>query len=413
MRYYRLVGIKTWGSSDLSLSLIQPQTYQNPAGTVQAITSSHAPISGSLANLIDADLNTGATFAASDVAKPGFQIVLDYGVDSSSVMALGCLFGTMTTKDSFIRDVLIQQSENGKVWTNLATYRGLTYPGPNLLTQRASVGSLAWSPTDKGSAVTLSNSNRTATPSGYLNSAVRASFGFQSGTYYWEIRLGTVGGTNAPNFGVWPASRAISTYIYQTTGVRRAYQAASTNDVFGFVFNASAGTCEVRRNNVVVGSVQGEPLPMTELWHPVTGDDNAGGCSFTLNVLSQDLVYSPPAGSSVVPAESSTPVTENATADVFVAHSSVNVNTYNVGDGMISDYAKLNNPAQSPFYGRVVLFEQDSKRMVSETWTNPLTGAFVFTYLNRRTKYFMVLFDPAGQYRGAFATGVTPQPMTT
>lgn len=153
----------------------------------------------------------------------------------------------------------------------------------------------SWNPSDKGSAVTLSGGNLVASYSAYTGSNVRAVTGKNEGKWYWELKLTTRDALSYINAGVWPASRAISTYIYSTTGVVRITPANhAVNDVFGFAFDADAGTLAVTRNGSALATVTA--LVIAEPWHPVVGDDNSGGTVITANFGATAFAYSPPVG---------------------------------------------------------------------------------------------------------------------
>lgn len=153
-----------------------------------------------------------------------------------------------------------------------------------------------WNPADKGSNVTLGNSDLTANIAYYTNSAVRAVSGKSVGKWYWEWTLSAVVPDSYINTGVWPISRSIGTYIYNTSGVIRITPAQrSVGDVFGFAFDADAGTLAVTRNGAAFSSLTG--LSISEPWHPVAGDDNTSGTvSLTANFGQSAFSYAPPAG---------------------------------------------------------------------------------------------------------------------
>lgn len=71
-----------------------------------------------------------------------------------------------------------------------------------------------WNPLDKGTTVTLSNSDRTATitPTG-TRAAVRATIGKSSGKWYWEVFLS--GAVNTPAIGVANSSMPLTNYVGQ------------------------------------------------------------------------------------------------------------------------------------------------------------------------------------------------------
>lgn len=153
-----------------------------------------------------------------------------------------------------------------------------------------------WNPSDKGAAVTLSNGDLSVNYSAYTGSNCRSVAGQSTGKWYWELTLTTRSSSAALNMGVWPSSRSIATYIYNTTGVVRVIpEAHAQGDVFGLAFDAAAGTLAVTRNGTALSTLSG--LVISELWHPVIGDDNASGAVVvTANFGATAFVYTPPAG---------------------------------------------------------------------------------------------------------------------
>ena len=119
-----------------------------------------------------------------------------------------------------------------------------------------------------------------------------------TGKWYWELKIVSDSVSNYQNFGVWPGSRAISTYIYETTGVFRVNSpsGAVVDDVFGLAFDAGAGTLQVYRNGTYVGAAYGTPVTISEPWYPVIGDDNSGGGSVLANFGATAFAHSAPAG---------------------------------------------------------------------------------------------------------------------
>lgn len=138
--------------------------------------------------------------------------------------------------------------------------------------------------------------NLKATIAAWSGSNVRSLVGVNSGKFYWEITLVSKSTSSYINIGVWPASRAINTYIYSTTGVVRVDNATQVaGDVYGVLFDAGAGTMELRRNGTAVGTQTG--LSMTEPWHAVIGDDNsATNAEWLANFGASAFTYSVPSG---------------------------------------------------------------------------------------------------------------------
>jgi len=155
-----------------------------------------------------------------------------------------------------------------------------------------------WNPADKGSGVSLSGGNLISDYSDFLNSNVRATMGKTTGKWYWEVQVNAFNVNAFPNLGMWPQSRAITTYINGTTGVGRVTNSSlAINITLGVQFDAGAGTGAVYRNGVLVANFNGVPLTITEPWKPVIGEDNAGGAAtFTANfgALNPLFLYAPP-----------------------------------------------------------------------------------------------------------------------
>lgn len=166
----------------------------------------------------------------------------------------------------------------------------------------ASGSTTTWNPSDKSAGITLSNGNLTASYSAHTNN-VRATTGKQTGKWYWEVTVTAIAASCAVNTGIWPASRAIGTYIYTTTGVVRFWSggpALAVNDVIGYAFDADGGSCAVYKNNTLYGTAS--VTIGGENWHPVIGDDNASG-TFTCvaNFGASAFTYTPPSGYIALP----------------------------------------------------------------------------------------------------------------
>ena len=111
----------------------------------------------------------------------------------------------------------------------------------------------SWNPSDKGSTVTLSNSNLTATfPSSTVQSA-RATIGKSSGKWYWEIKQN--GDVTGPVAGISRASMSVSSmWVGGTSDSWSEYIA------IGRKYNAGSGA--VYGSTGIDGSVLGIALDM-------------------------------------------------------------------------------------------------------------------------------------------------------
>lgn len=157
-----------------------------------------------------------------------------------------------------------------------------------------------WNPDDMQADVRLYNGNLEHAYVTRYDSAVRATVGKRTGKWSWETTMGLTDVSDstvaAINFGVWPASRAISTYPYLTTGVTRVVTPVA-GDVYTFDWDADASILYVRKNGTTYDTISG--LTDAEPWHPYCGDDNKGDsdiCSMVTNFGQAPFIYPPRTG---------------------------------------------------------------------------------------------------------------------
>jgi hypothetical protein len=82
------------------------------------------------------------------------------------------------------------------------------------------------------------------------------------------------------------------------------------------------------------------------------------------------------------------------------------------GAGQIQgSVAVKSDPTNTPVARRVRLHGQIDGRLVAETWSNPLDGAYAFERLRMDFKFYVVAFDHTGVYGGVVETDITPEPM--
>ena len=114
-RYWRVVGIETYGGGDLELSALQLYGPGGRVDTTATLTSSHAPIAGALADLADGNTATVARFSADHVRSAGFFIAWDLG---SSIAAIGLRVGSAVEPSRFVSALTLQYFD-GAVWQSL------------------------------------------------------------------------------------------------------------------------------------------------------------------------------------------------------------------------------------------------------------------------------------------------------
>ncbi len=81
------------------------------------------------------------------------------------------------------------------------------------------------------------------------------------------------------------------------------------------------------------------------------------------------------------------------------------------GNGKITGSVKVDSTPDYPVWRRVRLFCERDNRLVGETWSDSVTGAYAFEYINAALTYTVIAYDHTGFYNGQIRTGVTADPM--
>lgn len=162
-----------------------------------------------------------------------------------------------------------------------------------------------WNPSDKGTNLTLSGGNLTATV-GAGGGAVRSTIGKSSGKWYWEVTR-NAGGTDCV-IGIANSSAGLNAAIgldangwgyigsngnklNNSSSVAYGATYAST-DVIGVALDMDAGTVVFYKNNVSQGTAY---TGLTGTIFAAFGTGNTGD-NVTANFGATALTYSPPGG---------------------------------------------------------------------------------------------------------------------
>lgn len=81
------------------------------------------------------------------------------------------------------------------------------------------------------------------------------------------------------------------------------------------------------------------------------------------------------------------------------------------GNGRIAGTVKVDSSPDYPVWRRVRLFDRRDNRLVRETWSDPVTGAYVFEYINPARLYVVVSYDHTGVYSAEALDSMTPELM--
>ena len=79
------------------------------------------------------------------------------------------------------------------------------------------------------------------------------------------------------------------------------------------------------------------------------------------------------------------------------------------GSGTVYGTTKTKGAPNLPTKARVVLQHQRSKLPVRETWSDPVTGAFVFAGVDTSQQFLVVAEDAEGHFRPVAANRLTPE----
>lgn len=81
------------------------------------------------------------------------------------------------------------------------------------------------------------------------------------------------------------------------------------------------------------------------------------------------------------------------------------------GQYRIVGTVKVKGSPNVPVHRRVVLINERSRRIVRETWSDPVTGAYAFEGIRGDVAYTTLAYDYTGNYRGVLADNLTAERM--
>lgn len=254
---------------------------------------------------------------------------LGNGVDASTTLAAGGIVG-FTAYDA-------------TNWAELATGGGDT----PVVTQ------VVWDSSDKAAGVTLSGGDTIATYSSGTRSGVGSNDAKTSGKWYFEVDLGTVGGS-WQIIGISPpsSSRTVDlgqtadcfgyvqnggTYFDTTYNAGAGYTAFSSSDVVGVAFDIDGGTIEFFLNNVSQG-IESVTLDSGTGYVAACSMDSSPQVS-TIVSDQDNFTYAPPPGFNALTLESNLELSGN---NVQATNTNGDVNLVPDGTGVVTIGGDLN-----------------------------------------------------------------------
>lgn len=438
-RYWRVVGVATYGGADLEISALHFYDGATRIDAAATLTCSHAPAAGSLGNLQDGNTATVARFDADAIRSGGFAVQWDFG---SSTAVSAVQLGASTSEARYPDAITVEYLDSGR-WTRFLVADRCPYPGDSQLAPKlaplSGVGAVLMDPANLGVGVALSNGNTRADIASVGNS--RGTFAVPGGIWQFECRL-LVDTLAYAMFGLGTAATPLTGYpgagatalgwwnrsgnLYRN-GSSVSYSSGYTvGDTLGCVADLDAGTVAFYKNGVTSGHVA---LGFSGNLVPIFG--NGGGGTLTPGSLVFELAATltyPVSGAQQWPAElgvagllprriltSSAPARVAASSVVapfsaatlpgLVLARDVEVG----GPGTVYGTTKTKGTPNLPTKARVVLLHQRSKLPVRETWSDPVTGAFEFTGIDANQQFLTLAEDVAGNFRPVAANRLTPE----
>ncbi len=469
-RYWRVVGIETYGDGDLELSALQ---LYGPGGRVDAaatFASSHAPIAGALADLADGNTATVARFSADHVRSAGFFIAWDLG---SSIAAIGLRVGSAVAPSRFVSALTLQYFD-GAVWQSLASFGRFPWPGTSALGEVPSVGgiNIPEATLFLDGSVDFADTSpvaRTMTPqggvsissaqalygdksmlfdgsSGYVASPASASLGFAPGDDFtisfnaWKSANGSAGYDGVVSTTT-NGSATDGWFVELSSARGFAFGGGGGGPIFSIGLNPNTSQWkhwEVSRKAGVLrafgGGVKLFEAPDTRNYPQAgltIGGAYPGGYHFA-GFLQQVLIVKGLAlhDSDFVPAalvggagQAFLPKPVKTAYARGLVGASAAISPYSTerlaaavardvefgGPGTIYGTTKTKGTPNLPTKARVVLLHQRSKLPVRETWSDPVTGAFAFTGIDTSQQFLALAEDAAGHFRPVAANRLTPE----
>lgn len=471
-RYWRITSVVTYAGGDLELSEVA--LYEGATRVFGAVTSTVAPVSGSLADLSDDGFGTSVTWDGKKVILPGFAIVFDMGapVNVTSAGVAG------PSHAAFPAVLILEYSSDGAQWARSGTmqfdYVSSAYisapvymdPFADKVTLRLSAGAsnsivdtsqFARSVSVVGANQGSSNNGMLepycwSFSGGHLGVAYADGLNFRDSDFCLEGRAvldagktGYMGVVDLRGSAAWNASWTLfidppnrSFNIYDGT-INSTFLSTGLNALppagtwFHWRVSRSGSTTFINIEGVVYGAANWNPPNTAASGIRIgasqnndqffygrmeklrfTKSESRGTLGFyPLDAVSVDSAV-PPKMPRRTPAANPVLIGEQvlgATQPLTGAPPS-QFDIYDAGRGRIVGTVKeKNTPTNIPLKRRVVLLSMPGSRAIRETWSDPTTGSYAFTEVAMDRVYTVVSYDHTGIYRGVVADNLTPELM--
>ena len=448
-RYWRVVGMETYGGGALLLSGLHLYFGATRVCAGALISATLAPDAGAVSALQDVSAATDCAFSASAVRVAGFAIVWDFGGAPADVDALR--FGAADEKGTFAARCHLQSSSNGVTWSNALTIGPVPWPGARTMT--ASIGSQqVWGER-------WSESFVTGIPAGFADTLTDAGALSVSWDAANEAVVADATGYNTAWMPVQEDARVMA-------GLEIDFELLADNGLtrrIGVVFSGGPTLLQnvININGALIESYQSTGASVLGLAAPIlhsssftvpsgrntlrcTSAPSAAERTYTVSMGASSATFSHAhtgaaaqlkcgiflrglkariysirslfGGGSGLVARSvnlralcaaSAPVPAFSTRRTAPLQLARDVEVG--GPGTIYGTTKTKGTPNVPTKARVVLLHQRSKLPARETWSDPVTGNFAFAGIDTTQQFLTLADDAAGNFRPVAANRLAPE----
>lgn len=453
-RYWRAVALEAYGAGDLELSCFHLLDAAGVRVDAPAtLTASVAPTIGALANLQDDDLTTAARWPVQSIAT--LALAWDFGGSPADVLDIR-LAGNGAAR--FLLMCKLQYSDDAATWVDALPFYGIAWPGVGTKTASTETGN-RWSKAGLIDPATLSANDGTfsvSLPPEAVGCGARGFLGASAGALQFEITVisnpagyghflgvGTSGCQLAVGVGS-GYSDAKGFTVFTGNGSKygggfggATYSTAiGAGTVLGVVVDFSARTLTFYRNGVSMG-VAYTNVPLSTVFYPLVSTVCPTPASGSVSLKTKEFAY-PVAGAAewggkpsldlnriqgrVAPQDAVTLGTgltiiygiPQVVEPVNLTIESGSVKDYTTGvmgsgRGRVAGTVKEKGTPDAPVYRKVRLIREKDGLLIREVWSDPVTGAYSFDFIDELQKFTVLSYDHTGAFRAVVADGQIPE----
>lgn len=463
-QYWQLVALAPYGITGLELSEVHLLSGSTRVDTTATFSSSVPPDTGSLASLSDDNLLTVATWKPAAVKT--LTLSWDFGVGGADVTDIR--LGSALDPAKFLMSARLEYADTLGTWTNYfavtnlvpAVLNGISWPG--IRSKTVSVSRGIWNVMDLPSGIALDTTRRLGRKIAggalrFIRGVSQAPSGIRqfevaiTGTdVYVQIGVGTMAlGSSAgpPYTGAGNWIIALDTGQKGNNNVLSAYTTAiPALTVIGVVVDSATGSLTFYKNGASLGvAFTGISADIYPLWGASNSSNESVGtlrtAGFTYPVAgalpwdatqvvatvpvaktSQELAsvptqvsivmpYGQPRGviSTALPSGISIviPYGQQRVSPVFRGRDNFTLLGYGRNVGRIAGTVKEKASPDSPVYRKVRLIRELDGMLLREMWSDRVTGAFQFDYVDETAAYTVLSYDHTGAFRAVVASGLS------